>query len=251
MEQRQVTNCEITDFSWKSLYFVGGTTALIAVVVGMVEILISFMPGGNTPYETVTDWFALFQNNWFLGLRNLGLLNIFLTVLGIPTFLALYGVHRRVNQAYAALAMIISFIGVAVFLATNRAFSMLALSHQYATATTEAQRAMVAAAGQAQLSVGQSHTPGTFLGFFLSEVAGIIISVVMLQSKIFSKASAYTGIVGFSFLLIFDIASSFTPASDGAAMIFAMIGGLLSMIWYILLARRLFQLGRDASKEVT
>jgi hypothetical protein len=161
--------------------------ALITVVVGLIEIMITFLPGGNTPYETVTDWFTLFQNNWFLGLRNLGLLNIIIAVLGIPTFLALYGAHRRVNQAYAALAMIISFIGVAVFLATNRAFPMFELSNQYAAATTDAQRAMLTAAGQVMLSVGQSHTPGTFLGFCLSEVADLIISVVMLRSKICSN----------------------------------------------------------------
>ena len=48
------------------------------------------------------------------------------------------------------------------------------------------------------LTVGQSHTPGTFLGFFLLEVAGMIISIVMLRSNIFSKINAYAGILGFS-----------------------------------------------------
>jgi hypothetical protein len=101
---------------------------------------------------------------------------------------------------------------------------------------------MVAAAGQAMLSVGQSHTPGTFIGFFLSEVAGIAISMVMLRGQVFNKATAYVGILGFGLLLIFEVCSSFVPASD-VAMIFAMSGGLLVMAWYILIARRLFQLG--------
>jgi hypothetical protein len=197
----------------------------------------------------VSDWFSLFENNWFLGLRNLGLLNIIITVSGIPAFLALYGAHRHINQAYAMLAMIISFIGVGVFLATNRALPMLELSHQYAAATTDAQRAMLAAAGQAMLAVGKSHSPGTWLGFFLSEIAGFIISVVMLKGTIFSKTTAYAGIVGFSFLLVFDIVSSFALALADAAIGLAMIGGLLSMAWYILLARRLFQLGRNVSQE--
>ncbi len=116
-----------------------------------------------------------------------------MTTLGIPVFFALFGAHRRVNVTYAALAMVISFIGVAVFLATNRAFSMLDLSSQYLAATSDAQRAVLAAAGKAMLSVGQSHTPGTFLGFFLSEVAGMIISIVMLRGKVFNKVTAYVG----------------------------------------------------------
>ena len=245
VKQGQVTDTETADITWKNLYIVGGTTALITIGVGVIEILITFLPGGNVSYETVIDWFTLFQHNWFLGLRNLGFLNIFLTLLGIPTFLALYGAHRQVNQAFAMLAMIISFIGVAVFLATNRAFAMFELSHQYAAATTAAQQATIVAAGQTMLSIGKSHTLGSFLGFFLSEVAGIIISGVMLQGKIFSKVAAYAGVAGFSILLIFDIISAFVPRLDNMAMIFAMIGGLLTMVWHILLARRFFQLGRE------
>ncbi len=239
-----------TDSNWKSLYKVGGAAALVAVLVGLSEIIITFLPGGgmSSGIVTVVDWFTLFQNNWFLGLRNLGLLNIFLTALAIPIFFALYAAHWRVNQAYAALAMIIAFIGVAVFFATNRAFPMLELSRQYAAATTDTQRSMLVAAGQAMLSVGQSHTPGTFVGFFLTEVAAIVISMVMLRSQVFSKATAYVGILGFGLLLIFEVCSSFVPALDVAA-IFAMGGGLLSMAWYILVARRLFQLGRGVSKE--
>ena len=148
------------------------------------------------------------------------------------------------SRAYAALAMIISFIGVAVFLATNRASPMLELSTQYASATTDAQRYILIAAAQSMLSVGKSHTPGTFLGLFLGEVAGITISLVMLRGKIFSKVNAFVGILGFVLLLISEICSSFVPGLFYIAMIFAMGGGLLSMAWYIMLSRRFFQLGR-------
>jgi hypothetical protein len=244
----QVSDTEIADSHWKSLYKIGGAIALIVVLVALLEVIITFFPGGGRTEPggvTVNDWFTLFHNNWFLGLRNLGLLNIIITTLGIPIFFALFSAHRRVNITYAALAMVIAFIGVAVFLATNRAFSMLDLSSQYAAATSDVQRAMLAAAGQAMLSVGQSHTPGTFLGFFLSEVASMIISIVMLQGKVFSKVTAYLGILGFGLLLVFEVCSSFVPALFNVAMLFAMSGGLLSMVWYILIARRFFQLGHS------
>ena len=240
----QAADIESSNSSWKSLYKVGGVAAIIVVVTALIELIITFFPGGRTPSETVIDWFTLFQNNWFLGLRNLGLLNIIIIVLGIPTFFALYGAHRQVNKTYGALAVIISFIGVAVFLATNRAFPMLELSSQYASAATGAQRSILEAAGQSMLSVGKSHTPGTFMGFFLGEIAGITISVVMLRSKIFSKINAFVGILGFVLLSIYEICSSFVPALSNAAMIVAMGGGLLSMAWYIMLSRRFFQLGR-------
>jgi hypothetical protein len=234
---------QIGDSNWKCIYKIGALSALSAVLVGLIEILITFLPGGNTSQETVLDWFMLFQDNWFMGLRNLGLLNIVLNALAIPTYYALYAAHRKsVYQPYAALATIISLIGIGVFFATNRAFAMLDLSHQYAAAATDAQRAILEAAGQSLLSVGASHTPGTFLGFALAEVAGIMISVVMLRSKIFSRATAYAGILGFSVLLAFEFISSFVTGLTGVTMVFAMVGGLASMAWYVLIARRLLQL---------
>ncbi len=231
---------------WNSIYKIGGAAALSAVLVGLLEIAITFLPGGNALQETVLDWFMLFKENWFLGLRNLGLLNILLNTLAILAYFALYAAHREdPNQPYAALAMIISFLGIGVFLATNRAFPMLALSKQYEVATTDAQRAMLEAAGQSMLSVGESHTPGTFLGFLLSEVAGVVISIVMLRGKIFSKVTAYAGIFGFGILLVFEFFSSFVSGLSEVTMVLAMLGGVLSMVWYILIARRLFHFGQN------
>jgi hypothetical protein len=234
-------------YHWKSFYNISGAAALTVVLVMLIEIFLTLVPGGERTEPasmTVIDWFNLFHDNWFIALRNLGLLNIIAVILGIPVFLALFAAHRRTNKAYAALAMIISFIGIAVFLATNRAFPMLDLSNRYAVATSDVQRAMLAAAGQAMLSEGQSHTPGTFPGFFLADIAGIIISIVMLRGKVFGRANAYIGIIAFVFFLIFEICSSFVPAAFNLAMVFAMIGGLLSLIWYVLIARRLFLLSR-------
>jgi uncharacterized membrane protein len=242
---KDVAKTETTISSWSNLYLLGGAAALGIVLTALIEILITFLPGGYTTSETVIDWFRLLQDNWFLGLRNLGLLNIVMVAFGIPLYLALYAAHRKVNQTFAVLAMILSFIGVAVFYGTNRAFSMLELSTRYAAATTEAQRTILEAAGQAMLAVGQSHKPGTFLAFFLSEIAGILMAMVMLRGKVFSRATAYAGIIGFGLLFVYEILSSFAPSVHDAILILAMVGGLASMIWYILIARRLFQLRLD------
>ena len=92
------------------------------------------------------------------------------------------------------------------------------------------------------LSVGRSHSPGTFIGFFLGELAGVLMSVVMLRGKIFNKATALIGIIAFTLLSIFEVCTSFIPVLKEVAMIFAIGGGLLNVIWLILLGRRLFQL---------
>ena len=240
-----MTRSEVGQAQWDRIYKVGGLAGLGAVLVGLAEILITFLPGGNVPLETVLDWFALFREYPFMGLRDLGLLNIILNTLAILIFFALWAAHRHSpDRPYAALAALFTMLGVAVFYATNRAFAMLDLSNRYAAAGTEAQRAAIEAAGLAMLAVGQSHTPGTFLAFFLLEAAGVMMSLVMLHSGIFSKATAVAGLLGFGMLLLFEFTSSFVLGLGNVTMILAILGGLSTMVWYILIARRLFRLAR-------
>jgi hypothetical protein len=244
-ESNKITDLVHADSNWGSLYKVAGIAALLAVVVMILEIFITFLPGGGrteSGVSTITDWFGLFQDNWFMGLRNLGLMNIVSIILGIPIYLALYAAHRKIDKAYAALATIIFFIGLSIYISNNTAFPMLALSGKYATAATETQKSLIAAAGEALLAQGESHTSGTFPGFFMCEIAGILISLVMLRGKLFTQLSAWTGIIGSGFLLIFDFCSSFVPALFQAAMIFVAVGGISSLLWYILIARKFFQL---------
>jgi hypothetical protein len=238
-----MTRSENGQAQWGDIYKIGGIAALGAVLVGLAEMLITFLPGGKVSPETVRDWFVLFQEHGFMGLRDLGLLNILLNTLAILIFFALWAAHRQSpDRPYAALAALIAMLGVAVFYATNRAFATWDLSNRYAAATSEAQRAAIEAAGLAMLAVGRSHTPGTFLGFFLLEAAGVMMAAVMLHSGIFSKATAVAGLLGFGMLALFEIISSFVLGLGNVTMLLAMLGGLSAMVWYILIAARLFRL---------
>lgn len=242
---------ETTDLSWKSLYKIGGAAALVTVLIYLLDSIIVFVGVGTEPgVRTATDWFTLIQGNWFLEFRNLGFLNIISMTLGVPIFLALYAVHRQGNKAYAALAAILSFIGMAIYISNNPAIPMFALSGKYAAATTDAQRSLLSSAGEAILARGEDFTPGFFMGFFLGEIAYIVISFVMLRGGIFGRATAYTGIIGFVSMILFTIWSTFVPVLFDVAMIFAMVGGLLSMAWLVLIARRLFQLGYPGSQSI-
>ena len=240
-----MSNSEERDKIWSGIYILGAIAALGAVLTGLLEIAITFFPGGSAHQETVLDWYMLFQDNWFIGLRNLGLLNIILNTLGLLVYFAIFAALRKNKYfPYAALALLLAFLGIGVFYATNRAFPMLDLSKQYLLAATSAERALLEAVGKSMITVGGSHTPGTFLGFFLAEIAGILMSIAMLRSYVFSRATAYLGILGFSSLLIFEFSASFLSGLTDAAMLFSVLGGLLTMGWYILIARRLFQLAR-------
>ena len=240
---------EVAGSSWKGLYKVGGTTALITVVVVVAEIAINYFPGvadASQRTVTVVDWFTLFQNHWFVGLRNLGLLNLIGAVLLAPTILAIYAPLRRDNEAYAAFGTILFFVGTAVYLASSRAFPMLSLSGQYATATTDAQRSLLIAAGQTMLAEGQSRA-----GILVIEFACLVISAVMLRGKVFSKASAYAGILGNLLLIAFEIILALVPKVLDVGMVIAGGGGLSILTRYFLVGRRLLQLGAPLNDQAS
>jgi hypothetical protein len=237
------------DLNRRTLYLLGGIAALVAVGVSLAEIVITFLPGGSADAVTPVEWFELYRQHPFMGLRNMGLLNMGLNLLALPTFLTLYAVHRKTDHVTAALAMIFAFAGVVIFFATNRALPMLDLSQKFAEATTAVHQASLMAAGQAMLAVGASHTPGTFPAFFFSDVASIVISFVMLRGEVFSKINAYAGITGFILLLVFEVGVSFLWGLTDGAMLLAMVGGLLSMAWYVMLALRLFRLERTRRRR--
>jgi hypothetical protein len=244
-ELKQVFDTGTAESGWKGLYKLGGITALIVVLGPLAEVLIGFLPGVARLTQgtvTVIDWLTLFHNHWFLGLRNLGLLNIIGAALLAPTFLAIYSALRRDNEAFGAFGTILLFVGIAVYIASNRAFAMLSLSGQYASATTDAQRSLLAAAGQALLAEGQTRA-----GIPLIEFASLVISVVMLRGKVFSKATAYAGILGNALLMIFEAILAFVPAFLNVGLVTAGGGGLAIMIWYLLVGRRLLQLRRHLS----
>jgi hypothetical protein len=235
---------------WESLYKLGGAAALALILVSLLDLALTFLPAGATPdpgQGSVIDWFRLIQDNWFLGLRGLGLWNIITSVSAVLVFLALYGAHRRVYQADAALAVLLLCIGATIYITNNTALPMLTLSEKYSLATSEAQKSQLVAAGQVLLAQAEDFTPGSFVGFFITEVAEILMALLMLRSGLFGKSTAWVGLLGFVLLLVFTIWSTFIPVFYAAALLVAALGGLLSMIWFLLVARRLFQLGRSAA----
>jgi hypothetical protein len=247
MTTESMGNGDVASQVWRRFYRVGAIAAFVGVLVMISEIVITFLPGGGRVHPenvTVVNWFELFQDNWFLGLRNLGLINMIATTLLIPTVVALLGALRAKHGPWAMLALLLSLGGTAVYLGGNTGLAMLSLSHQYAAAAGEAQRMAIEAAGRAMLALGESHTPGTFVAFLLIEFGGLLNSFLMLRSAHFARATAVAGLLGNAALLAFEIASAFIPALFDASLLIAGAGGVLSLVWYVMTGRDLLRLGR-------
>ena len=235
----QFTDPETVDSAWKILYRVGGAAALIAAVLLPVEVVVFAVWGQPS---TVVDAFALFHNNRLLGLLEFDLLGIVIYILLVPTQLALYAALRRTSTSFMAIGTIFFFVGIVVFFASNTNFCMLYLSDQYVAATTDAQMSMYLAAGQAMFTIFN------VIAFGFSDVvvsaALLIVAAVMLRSNIFSRATAYAGILA-NVLAVGSI-TLFMPTIGG---ILSLISVVFLVMWYALIARRLFQLGRGVTRE--
>jgi len=227
--------------STQILYKAGGVAFFLAVLVALSEIAIQFLPGvseATQHLETVTDWFRLFEEHWFLGLRSLGLLNLIGAAVLTPAVLALYFALRREGEAWAALGAVLFFVGMAVYFASNRGFAMWALSGQWASAASDAQRAMAEAAGQAMLVEGSNR-----LGLALIDAAGVVFSAVMLSGRVFGRATAFAGIVGNGLMIVFESVMAFVANGRGIGMRIVMLAGICLMAWYLLAGARLLRMG--------
>lgn len=231
----QATNPEIEDFSWKSLYKVGGIAALVVVAMAVIQAPIFILFPQPT---TVIGHFTQFQSNKLLGLVDLDLILILAEACNVPILFALYAALRRFNPALLTIALTLGLGGIAFFFAVNPTFSMLYLSDQYAAAATDVQRAAFLAAGEALVANYNGTAFGLF--FILSGVADLIIAAVMLRSGVFNKATAFTGMAVGAMLLVPPL-----PVLGMIALVLSYIVILPSMIWNILVAIRLFQLGRS------
>ncbi len=219
----QVTHAGTADLAYKGLYRVGAVAALIAAIFFRRNLDAEWMlvrgagllhAGPATSPDSVLGWFALLQQYRMLGLILLNLFDLVNYALVGLIFLALCTALRQVNRSLTTLAAALSFLGIAVYFASNQAFSMLFLSHQYAAAATEPQKAMVLAAGQAVLTIHNTAVylgTGFYMSFLLVSIAGLLIATVMLRSKIFNLDTAYMGILANALGLGYYLFLAFAP----------------------------------------
>ncbi len=221
-----------------------GVAAFIVVVLTLGEIVAFALypqPG------TVRDWFFLFQENRIVGLVDFWGMEVLMYLMFVLVFLALYGVLRKANPGSMAVATTLALLGIGIFTATNNPFSMLSLSNQYAAATTEAQRSAFLAAGEALLAnTGQRAVSGFNVGLFLVSVAGLIVSSVMLKSESFSRSTAVVGLLAYA-LSLADYLRQALTASPVIALAVILPGALLLATWFVMVGRRLWQVGRSTT----
>ena len=212
-----------------------GTLLMCGLVVIQMVVFIVWPPP-----VSVVDWFSLFQNNRLLGLLSLDLLLVADSVIMIPMYLAFFVALRRTNDSLITLATALGLISVTTFFASNPAFNMLTLSNQYASASSEAQRSILLAAGQTVLAMSNGTAFNVY--YLLGSVAPIIICAVMLRSRLFGKATAIIGIVANAIAL-----GLYVPTIGLYLSLFSVVG---LEVWFFMVGLRFLSLGQFQPKLV-
>lgn len=251
LEANHVAGDKAPEYSWRNLCKAGGVAALIAGVIFRRNIaaelgIFNFQPAPTT----INDWFDFLQHNRFLGLVYLNIFDIINYALVGLMFLALYVFLRQVNKSRMVIALSLGIVGITLYFASNTAISMLSLSNQYASATSEIERNLLLAAGHAVLSInpfsGHNAYPGTggYISMLMIALAGLMISIVMIRSKAFNRITGYVGIIANALDLIYCVAFVFIPTADNRILTVCFIpaAGLFLMVWHIMIGWRLCRL---------
>ena len=96
-----MSDLKSNESQWKRIYIVGGIAAILSLAAVLLDIFIGSAMGGNPSElpQTAVERFAQFQQNAWLGLYNLDLLNTVNQLISIPVYFALYATLRKTNFA--------------------------------------------------------------------------------------------------------------------------------------------------------
>jgi hypothetical protein len=240
----QVPQTETTDASWTSIYYLGSASALLQLVCVFGYIIVAITLGPKP--GTVEEYYTLFQTNPLAGFLRSDGITLIIIALYLGTCPALYVTLKSISPIYTGLAALFIMIAVTISFAIHADFSLLHLSDQYAAATTAIQRSHLLAAGEAVIASNTWNSSGAYMTGILLQGAGVMISVIMLRSKDFSKVTAYTGLLANGFDLVQHMLHPFAPSVAGIVMLGA---GPFYLVWFPMLARDLFRLGQNVSKD--
>jgi len=222
----------------KWMYRVAGICA-IALAVGYFLTFPLYGWVGNPPASGVEAQLAYFSEH-AAGWWTIAFLMVVTDLLLVPIFFGIYMALKHINKGLMLVALAFkAFLFVILDLAvTWTAFStMIIAGVQYGAATTEAQRAALAAAAAYASAMLASPLAQVYANVI--PALGVLFAGVVMLKGVFNKATAYLalamGLVGILYLGSFFI--------DGLAVL-AIIAALLAMIFYLLVGVRLYRLSR-------
>lgn len=180
------------DLSWRGLYWAGGVSAALYVILVVVPVVLVFTvpqpptSGGAATLEYIASHKVVYLTELvsFVGL----------SVPALVVFLALYPALKHLSKSYAALGALLGIASEVAALAYNSSppslsGDLLFLSDHYMATPTPAQQAALATAAEGLIAVANAVAGAGIL----TALGILILSLVMLKG-VFPKGVAIVGI---------------------------------------------------------
>jgi Domain of unknown function (DUF4386) len=217
---------------------VSGLSAII-LVISYIIITVLYVLGGVPPKGGeewlkhlaghATEWWAI------LGL------SVLTDFLFIPVAYSLYVTSKEINRnaMLAGTSFLILFVVLDLAVTWPNYSSLITLSEKYASATNDAQRATFVVAANYASAVLSSSLLAVYV-ILVPSIGILIIGLVLLKGGIFSKTTAYLGVVT-GILGVVSVVGSFFISVLGMVVI---ITSILTAVWFFLVGYRLLKLSR-------
>ena len=222
----------------KWFYRVGGISAIV-LGIAYIAIIALYIPIGAPPsgVEARLTYLAGNTTVWWV-ILGLSVLTDFLFIpVALSLYLALKGINTNVMLVAIACMGLFVFLDLAITW-TNYA-SLITLSGSYAAATNDAQKAVFITAAMYPSAILESSLLFVYNTLTLS--IGILMTGLVMLKGIFSKSTAYLGLV----TGILGIVSVVGPFFASALSTTIIITSILTTIWVFFVGHRLYRLSQQ------
>ncbi|MBI9052013.1 MAG: hypothetical protein JEZ00_21540, partial [Anaerolineaceae bacterium] len=209
--------------SLKWIYQTGGWAAWIAAILFrrnmdaeyyLLHEMGLFQNAPAMAPDSILGWYALLQNQPFIGLILLNMIDLVNYILVGLIFLSLMIALWKSNHFLVILSGLCTIAAVSFSIATNQALNIFWLSTQFASASTPDEQQMLLSMGKSLLAIHQqnSYSPnGIYPSYLLISIAGLILSWMMLKNDSFTLTNAWMGLLANSFGLSYYAFHFFLP----------------------------------------
>ena len=234
----QSITVDAADPDGKWLYRVGGISSLV-LSIAYIIIITLYVPVGAPPSGTEArlTYMAGNTTGWWAILA----LSVLTDFLFVPVALSLYLALKGINRIGMLVAT--AFVGLFIVLDLTVTWpnyaSLITLSHNYITATNDAQRAAFITAAIYPSEVLESNLLFVYNTLTLS--IGILITGLVMLKGIFSKSVAYLGMA----TGILGIVAVVGPFFVNSLSVTIIIASVLTTVWILFVGYRLYRLGQQ------
>lgn len=221
------------------LKFLGVLSIILFAIIPFQAAIYFIAP----PLNDVISYFHLFQKNPLLGFIDFDLNLTVDNILFVLVYIGLFLLLKKKNPVFSMIGLVFSIISAALYVVSREAiFGMLALSNQYASAISEADK--VAAITNAKMLMTLFNGTSFNVSYCFGGIAITMFSIAMINSKVFSKSVGWLGLVIGILMLI-------PPTAGQVGFVLSFISILPMLPWLIMLAMGFFKLGKKSNDIVS